>query len=65
MAARAGVPDLAVDRAGVLGGWALVAPQSLRPVYRAWMRLGLLLNKVTSPIVMVRSLRSSSCRSRW
>ncbi len=24
----------------VLGGWALVAPASLRPVYRLWMRFG-------------------------
>lgn len=36
----------------VLGGWALVAPASLRSVYRAWMRLGLLLSKITSPIIM-------------
>jgi hypothetical protein len=37
---------------GVLGGWALVAPDSLRPVYRGWMKVGLLLSKVTTPIVM-------------
>ena len=37
---------------GVLGVWALLAPLSLRPVYRAWMRFGLLLGKVTTPIVM-------------
>jgi hypothetical protein len=37
---------------GVLGAWALVAPLSLRPFYRAWMRLGLLLSKITTPIVM-------------
>ena len=37
---------------GVLGGWALIAPQSLRPVYRGWMKVGLLLSKVTTPIVM-------------
>jgi hypothetical protein len=36
----------------VLGGWALVAPNSLGPVYRGWMRVGLLLSKVTTPIVM-------------
>ena len=36
----------------VLGGWALIAPSSLRPVYRGWMRVGLLLSKVTTPIVM-------------
>jgi hypothetical protein len=36
----------------VLGAWALVAPLSLRLVYRAWMRFGLLLSKITTPIVM-------------
>jgi hypothetical protein len=37
---------------GVLGAWALVAPRSLRPIYRSWMRLGLLLSKITTPVVM-------------
>ena len=37
---------------GVLGVWALAAPSSLRPVYRLWMRFGLLIGKVTTPIVM-------------
>ena len=36
----------------VLGTWGLIAPSSLRPVYRGWMRVGLLLSKVTTPIVM-------------
>jgi len=36
----------------VLIAWGLTAPASLRPVYRGWMALGLLLNKVTSPLVM-------------
>ena len=36
----------------VLGGWALAAPSSLGPVYRAWMRFGLLLSKVTTPLIM-------------
>jgi Kef-type K+ transport system membrane component KefB len=35
-----------------LGAWAFVAPLSLQLVYRAWMRLGLLLSKVTTPIIM-------------
>ena len=35
-----------------LGAWALVAPLSLRLVYRAWMRFGLLLSKITTPIIM-------------
>lgn len=36
----------------VLGTWGLVAPDSLRPVYRGWMRFGLLLSKITTPIIM-------------
>ena len=36
----------------VLGIWALLAPASLGPVYRGWMRIGLLLGKVTTPIIM-------------
>ena len=37
---------------GVLGLWALVAPSSLRPVYRGWMRFGLLLSRFTTPLIM-------------
>ena len=36
----------------VLGTWALVAPDSLKPVYRGWMRFGLLLSRITTPIIM-------------
>ena len=36
----------------VLGGWGLLAPASLRPVYRAWMRFGLLLNRIVSPLIL-------------
>ena len=36
----------------VLGGWGLVAPDSLRPVYRVWMRFGLMLSRVTTPLIM-------------
>lgn len=36
----------------VLIVWALLAPASLRGVYRGWMRLGLLLNRVVSPVVL-------------
>ncbi len=36
----------------VLGGWAIVAPQSLNPVYKGWMRFGLVLNRITTPIIM-------------
>jgi len=38
--------------AGVLGTWGLVAPMTLQPVYRTWMKLGLLLSKVTTPIIL-------------
>jgi hypothetical protein len=37
---------------GVLAAWALVAPDSLRSPYRVWMRFGLLLSRITTPIVM-------------
>jgi hypothetical protein len=36
----------------VLGVWGLVAPMTLRPVYRIWMRFGLLLSKVMTPLIM-------------
>ena len=36
----------------VLGCWGLIAPMSLRPVYRVWMRFGLLLSRVTTPLIM-------------
>jgi hypothetical protein len=38
--------------ASVLVVWALLAPDSLRRVYRGWMRLGLLLGAVTTPIIL-------------
>jgi hypothetical protein len=37
---------------GVLGFWALAAPASLRVVYRVWMRIGLMISKVTTPIIL-------------
>ena len=36
----------------VLIGWALVLPASLKLVYLNWTRLGLLLNRIVSPIVL-------------
>ena len=36
----------------LLGVWALTAPASMRLLYIGWMRLGLLLNRITSPILM-------------
>ncbi len=38
--------------AGILVLWALVAPDTMRALYRGWMRFGLLLNKITTPIIM-------------
>ena len=32
--------------------WALIAPATMRGLYRIWMRFGLLLNKITTPIIM-------------
>ena len=36
----------------VLAVWGLAAPATLRPVYRGWMRFGLALSKVTTPLIM-------------
>lgn len=36
----------------VLAGWGIAAPTTLRPVYRVWMKFGLLLNRVTTPLVL-------------
>jgi hypothetical protein len=36
----------------ILAVWALAGPSSLRPVYRAWMRFGLLLSRVTTPVIL-------------
>jgi len=37
---------------GVLSLMALAAPMMLRPVYRIWMRFGLVMSKITTPIIM-------------
>lgn len=36
----------------VLALWGLAAPMSLRPVYRGWMRFGLLASRVMTPLIM-------------
>jgi hypothetical protein len=36
----------------VLGAWGLIAPLSLAPVFRGWMRLGHQLSKITTPLIM-------------
>lgn len=38
--------------AGLLSLWGVLAPGSLALPYGAWMRLGLLLNRVVSPLVL-------------
>jgi len=38
--------------AATLVSWGLVAPLTLRPVYRAWMKFGLLLSRITTPLVL-------------
>jgi hypothetical protein len=32
--------------------WGLAAPRSLRPVYRGWMRIGLAISRVTTPLIL-------------
>ena len=38
--------------AGVLSALGFAAPMALRPVYRLWMRFGLVLSRITTPIIM-------------
>lgn len=38
--------------AGILAVWAVILPNTLRPVYRGWMRIGLLLGKIITPIIL-------------
>ena len=37
---------------GILGVWGLLAPNSLRPVYIGWMKFGLLLSRITTPLIL-------------
>ncbi|MEE9552520.1 MAG: SxtJ family membrane protein, partial [Gammaproteobacteria bacterium] len=32
--------------------WAILAPLTLKPVYRLWMRFGLLMNRISTPIIL-------------
>jgi Kef-type K+ transport system membrane component KefB len=38
--------------AAALTLWGLAAPRSLRPVYRGWMRIGLAISRVTTPLIL-------------
>lgn len=37
---------------GLLAVWALIAPHTLRPVYKVWMRFALILSRITTPIIL-------------
>ena len=37
---------------GVLGLWGLIAPVSLNPIYRLWMKFGLLMHKIMTPLIL-------------
>ena len=37
---------------GLLALMGLVAPMSLRPVYKIWMRFGLMMSRFTTPLIM-------------
>jgi hypothetical protein len=36
----------------VFGVWAALRPDSLRPVYNAWMRFGLMMSRIVTPLIM-------------
>lgn len=36
----------------ILGAWGVIAPASLKPIYRGWMKFALLISKVTTPIIL-------------
>jgi hypothetical protein len=38
--------------AGVLAFWALLAPSTMRRVYRGWMRFGLIMSRLMTPLLM-------------
>ena len=38
--------------AGALVLWALLLPMSLQPVYRGWMRFGLFMSSITTPLIL-------------
>lgn len=36
----------------VLFAWSIVVPRSLKIIYRPWMKFGIALNRITTPIIM-------------
>jgi hypothetical protein len=47
-----GIPAWPFVLGGVLVAWGLLHPSSLRPVYTGWMKFGMLLSRITTPVVM-------------
>ena len=37
---------------GVLGAMGLIVPMALNPVYKVWMRFGLLMGRIMTPLIM-------------
>lgn len=37
---------------GILAVWGLLLPSTLRPVYQIWMRFGILMSRITTPLIM-------------
>jgi O-antigen/teichoic acid export membrane protein len=48
----AGLPSWPWVLAAILAVWGLAAPKSLGPVYRGWMRFGLAISRVTTPLIL-------------
>ncbi len=48
----AGLPYWPWIIAVILAVWGLAAPKSLRPVYLGWMRFGLAISRVTTPLIL-------------
>ena len=37
---------------GILATWGVIAPKTLKPLYNIWMRFGLIMNRITTPIIL-------------
>lgn len=37
---------------GVLAVWGAVSPTTLNPLYKLWMRFGMLMNRITTPLIL-------------
>ncbi len=47
-----GIPVWPWILAVILALWAIIAPNTLEPVYRVWMRIGFLTGSVTTPLIL-------------